>query len=75
VLGREIREVYPIAFLPHDHALAIAIMSYNGQMNFGLLADSQALPELDQLGGWVSDSLEELLALARAAPGEATTGS
>jgi WS/DGAT/MGAT family acyltransferase len=68
VLGREIREVYPIAFLPRDHALAVAIMSYNGQMNFGLLADSQTLPELDQLGGWVSDALEELLALARAAP-------
>jgi diacylglycerol O-acyltransferase len=68
VLGREIREVYPIAFLPRDHALAVAIMSYNGQMNFGLLADSQTLPELDQLGGWVSDAVEELLALARAAP-------
>jgi WS/DGAT/MGAT family acyltransferase len=65
VLGREIREVYPVGFLAHDHALAVAIMSYNGQMNFGLLADSQALPELDQLGGWVSDSIAELVALAR----------
>jgi WS/DGAT/MGAT family acyltransferase len=69
VLGREIREVYPIAFLPRDHALAVAIMSYNGQMNFGLLADSQALPELDRLGGWLSDAVDELLALARAAAG------
>jgi hypothetical protein len=67
VLGREIREVYPIGFLAHDHALAVAIMSYNGQLNFGLLADSQALPELDRLAGWVSEAIEELLALARAA--------
>ncbi len=67
VLGHEIREVYPIAFLPRDHALAVAIMSYNGQLNFGLLADSQALPELDRFAGWVSEAIEELLALARAA--------
>ena len=65
VLGRKIREVYPIGFLARNHALAVAIMSYDGQMNFGLLADSQALPELDQLAGWVSEAIEELLALAR----------
>jgi diacylglycerol O-acyltransferase / wax synthase len=70
VLGREIREVYPVAFLPRDHALAVAIMSYNGQMNFGLLADSEALPELEQLAGWLSDAVEELVELARTAPRE-----
>ena len=70
VLGREIREVYPVAFLPRDHALAVAIMSYNGEMNFGLLADSEALPELDQLAGWLSDAVGELVALARTAPRE-----
>jgi diacylglycerol O-acyltransferase / wax synthase len=64
VLGREIREVYPIAFLPRDHALAVAIMSYNGQLNFGLLADSQALPELDRLADWVDEATAELLELA-----------
>ena len=69
VLGREIREVYPIAFLPRDHALAVAIMSYNGQLNFGLLADSEALPELDRLGGWVAEATAELLDLALRASG------
>jgi diacylglycerol O-acyltransferase len=75
VLGREIREVYPIGFLARNHALAIAIMSYNGQMNFGLLADSHALPELDQLGVWLSQAVEELLALALAAPDEQPAGA
>ena len=37
----------PVAFLPENHALAIAIMSYNGQMNFGLLGDFDALPDID----------------------------
>ena len=30
VRGREMLDVFPVAFLPKDHALAIAIMSYNG---------------------------------------------
>jgi WS/DGAT/MGAT family acyltransferase len=66
VLGHEIREVYPIGFLAANQAIAIAIMSYYGQINFGLLADSQALPELDDIGLAVSEAAAELLALARA---------
>ena len=64
VLGREMLETYPIAFLPRDHALAVAILSYNGQVNFGLLADHDALPELDQLRRWVGEEVEELVGLA-----------
>src|SRR3954452_14068483 len=32
VLGRELEEVFPVAFLPQNHALAVAIMSYNGRV-------------------------------------------
>ena len=39
VLGREMEEIFPVAFLPQNHALAVAIMSYNGRIGFGLLAD------------------------------------
>ena len=46
VRGRELEAVFPVAFLPKDHALAIAIMSYNGQMNFGLLGDYDALADI-----------------------------
>jgi diacylglycerol O-acyltransferase len=65
VRGREMKDVFPVAFLPKDHALAIAIMSYNGQMNFGLLGDYDALPDLDQIADGVEASLAELVALAR----------
>ena len=41
------QDVFPVAFLPENHALAIAIMSYNGQMNFGLLGDYDALPDIE----------------------------
>ena len=47
LLGREMEEIVPIAFLPENHALAIAIMSYNGKVDFGLLADYDAMPDLE----------------------------
>lgn len=65
VRGRALLDVFPVAFLPKDHALAIAIMSYNGRMNFGLLGDYDALPDLEVIGEGVEASLAELLALAR----------
>jgi WS/DGAT/MGAT family acyltransferase len=65
VRGREMTDVFPVAFLPKDHALAIAIMSYNGQMNFGLLADYDAVPDLDRIADGIEASLAELVALAR----------
>ena len=65
VLGREMVEVFPVAFLPENHALAIAIMSYNGQMNFGLLGDFDALPDLDQIRSNIAEELATLVALAR----------
>jgi diacylglycerol O-acyltransferase len=45
VLAREMLQAVPIAFLPGDHALAI--MSYNGQLNFGLVGNFDALPDID----------------------------
>jgi hypothetical protein len=64
VLGREMLSAYPVAFLPENHALAIAIMSYNGQMNFGLLGDFDALPDIDSLGESIAEELATLVALA-----------
>jgi diacylglycerol O-acyltransferase / wax synthase len=65
VMGRELQELFPIAFLPENHALAIAIMSYNGRMNFGLLADYDALPDLDVILDGLVESRDELLRAAR----------
>ena len=65
VLGREMQTVYPIAFLPKDHGLAVAIISYNGWLNFGLLGDYDALPDIEDIGAAIGRSIDELLALAR----------
>jgi len=66
LLGREMEELIPIAFLPEDHALAIAAMSYNGKLDFGLLGDYDAMPDLEQLAGHFDAALDELLDAARA---------
>ena len=65
VLGRQLRDLFPIAFLPRDHALAIAIMSYDGGMDFGLLGDYDAMADLATIGAALTDSLAELVAAAQ----------
>jgi WS/DGAT/MGAT family acyltransferase len=61
LLGREMEEIVPVAFLPENHALAIAAMSYNGKLDFGLLGDYDAMGDLDSLAGFFEESLAELL--------------
>ena len=45
--GRRLSEIFPIPFLAGERALAIAIISYDGKVGFGLLGDYDALPDLD----------------------------
>jgi diacylglycerol O-acyltransferase len=61
VLGRELETVVPVAFLPDNHTLAVAIFSYNGKMSFGLLGDFDALDDIDILVDGIDESLKELL--------------
>jgi hypothetical protein len=42
-------------------------MSYNGKVDFGLLADYDAMPDLDAFAEHLDESLAELLAAARKA--------
>ncbi len=67
ILGRELEGVFPIGFLARRHALAIAIISYNGQVNFGLLADRASMPDLERISAYLREAVEELLAAARIA--------
>jgi WS/DGAT/MGAT family acyltransferase len=67
VLGRELEEVFPVAFLPESHAMAVAIMSYNGHLGFGLLADYDSMEDVDEIAEGLSRSLAELEEAASAA--------
>ncbi len=61
VLGRRLEDLFPLAFLPRNHALAVAIMSYNGGIDYGLLGDYDALPDIDVIADGIDASLKELL--------------
>lgn len=65
VLGRQLQDLFPLAFLPENHALAVAIISYNGGIDFGLLGDFDALPDIDVIADALHEALQELLAAAR----------
>ena len=65
VLGRKLQEIFPIPFLAGERALAIAIISYDGKVGFGLLADYDALPDLDIVAEGIEASLAQLVALAK----------
>jgi WS/DGAT/MGAT family acyltransferase len=69
VLGRRLQVLYPVVPLARRQALGIAVMSYDGYLGFGLLADYDALPGLE---GLARDLRWAIAALARAAKAPTT---
>lgn len=61
MLGRRLLELFPQAPLGANQGLSVAAMSYDGNMGFGLLADRDALPDLDRLGLELYRSIRELM--------------
>jgi diacylglycerol O-acyltransferase / wax synthase len=64
VLGRRLQVLYPVVPLAQRQALGIAVMSYDGHLGFGLLADYDALPDLETIA---QDLKLSIASLARAA--------
>jgi WS/DGAT/MGAT family acyltransferase len=64
LMGHELRELFPMVPLARNQALGVAIMSYNGKMNFGLVGDYDAMHDLDDLADDFQASLAELADVA-----------
>jgi WS/DGAT/MGAT family acyltransferase len=67
LLGRRLRALYPVLPLAERQALGIAVTSYDGRLGFGLLADYDALPDLDVLAEALRASIDALAAGASGA--------
>ena len=65
VLGRELECMFPLVPLAQNTALGIAVMSYNGEMGFGLNADYDVLPDVESLARSLRDAVEALDRAAR----------
>ena len=59
--GEMVSEVYPCIPLSDRHALAIGVTSYRSQVFFGIVADREAVPDVDVLAQCIEDALLELV--------------
>jgi WS/DGAT/MGAT family acyltransferase len=63
--GVPLREVYPAVPLnPRNQALSIGIVSYDGGVHFGLLADRDALPDVAGAAAALERAMDALVAAA-----------
>jgi diacylglycerol O-acyltransferase len=65
--GADVVDVVPFVPLAAEHTLGIAVVSFAGEMTFGLCADRATVPDLDVLADGIVASVRELEALALAA--------
>jgi WS/DGAT/MGAT family acyltransferase len=60
VQGSELLDVFPMVPLALNQRLGIALMSYNGAINFGLIGDYDSMPDLEDFAHHLASSLQEL---------------
>jgi len=66
VLGRKMESIFPMVPLARRQALCVGIMSYNGQVNFGLIGDYDAMADLDSFALDLEAATAETIATAPA---------
>ncbi|HZO59919.1 MAG TPA: wax ester/triacylglycerol synthase family O-acyltransferase [Solirubrobacterales bacterium] len=71
-LGTPLRRVIPLVPIFADHAVGLAVVSYDGEVVFGLNGDHGAMPDLSALTAGLEQSLAELQAFAGLPAGEFT---
>ena len=64
LLGRQLLDIFPMVPLAANQAVCFGIMSYNGGVNFGLVADYDSMPDLDALAHDLEASVGELVEAA-----------
>jgi diacylglycerol O-acyltransferase len=58
--GARLEANYPISVITDGMGLNITCMSYRGNIDFGLVADRDQMPDLWAVMGWLHDALDEL---------------
>jgi diacylglycerol O-acyltransferase / wax synthase len=73
VLGRRMESIFPMVPLARNQALCVGIMSYNGQVNFGLIGDYDAMADLDSFALDLEAATRETIDAAPPVLAEAAT--
>lgn len=71
--GCALREIRPLVPLAAEHALGVAIVSYDGNVCLGVVAEPDAVPDLDVMLQAMRESAAELHAAARERLGEVSS--
>ena len=64
LLGRRLQACFPVVPLAARQTIGIALLSYNGEIGVGLLADADRARDLPVLASALSDALAELVKAA-----------
>jgi WS/DGAT/MGAT family acyltransferase len=64
--GHPVTQVFPFAPLARGQSLAIAVSTYRGQVHYGLVADAEAVPDLDVLARALTEEVETLITACEA---------
>lgn len=64
--GNPVVEVFPFAPLACGQSLAVAVSTYRGQVHYGLVADAEAVPDLDVLARAITAEVETLITACEA---------
>jgi diacylglycerol O-acyltransferase / wax synthase len=62
--GARLLAQYPVSVITDGMGLNITVMSYLGELDFGIVADRDQMPDVWRLIGWLEESLDELRAAA-----------
>lgn len=72
--GEEVAEVYPCVPLSGHRAISIGVTSYRSKVFFGIVADREAVPDVDVLAQCIEDALAELVDSTTSATSRAPRG-
>jgi len=68
MLGRQLTEMHPYVPIASNIRISVGILSYLDQLNFGINADFDAVPDIGVLTGGIRQGFDELAARAASAP-------
>jgi WS/DGAT/MGAT family acyltransferase len=58
--GARLIAYYPLSAITDGQGLNITVMSYGGQLHFGVLGDRDLVPDVDRIAGYLADELDVL---------------
>jgi diacylglycerol O-acyltransferase len=69
--GALVTSYYPVSIASHGTALNVTVQSYNGRMDYGLIACRRAVPDITEIGDYLLAEHQLLMSLTQTHPAAA----